>query len=128
MKKLLMLSVAFVTFSMPQAFAQEEKQTRGGKMFEETDTNNDGIISKEEFKVHHEQKMEEWFAKLDTNGDGKITEAEVKDGKAKMRERMKQKVEQNQEKAGESAPAETPAEPPAETPVEAPAADAPASE
>lgn len=52
-----------------------------GKMFEETDTNNDGVISHEEFSA----KAERRFKKIDTDGDGKITKEEVKNHHAVMK-------------------------------------------
>ena len=51
----------------------ERMQQRIGSV----DTNEDGIVSKDEFKATRVAKRAERFAKKDTNGDGALTEDEV---------------------------------------------------
>jgi hypothetical protein len=82
-----------------------------GKMFKETDTNGDGMMSKEEFMAFHEKR----FGDMDTSGDGQISADEAKAKAKEWREKMKEKRKEWQEKkdaakpegeAPEAAPAE----------------------
>ena len=106
MKKLALMSAAAVlAFGVSPAFAEHHEGGKHdghkGKMFEESDANGDGVISKDEFKAHHEKKMDEWFSKLDQDGDGNVTKEEIKAGREKMHERMKDKMKERREKRQE---------------------------
>jgi len=46
--------------------------------WQDADTNKDGVISKEEFMVKHQERAEKMFTKLDANKDGKVDAAERK--------------------------------------------------
>lgn len=69
-------------------------------MFKSADTNNDGKLSHEEFKAHHDKRMEEMFRKMDTNGDGFVDEAEKKSMHEKMHEHRKEHCERKGGQAG----------------------------
>lgn len=71
------------------AFANHGDGKGHGAMFKEADTNNDGKITYDEFKVQHEKRMGEMFKKLDANADGAIDEAERTAAHEKMREHRK---------------------------------------
>lgn len=45
--------------------------------FTDMDTDNNGSISFDEFKAHHEQKLKDKFAKIDSDGNGSISQAEL---------------------------------------------------
>lgn len=64
-----------------------------GKMFERTDTNGDGVISREEFSA----KAERRFKKMDANSDGKVTKEEAKNHHAAMREKYKKHHQENKD-------------------------------
>ncbi len=88
MKKFASLSAVGVMVALfaGQAMAEGPKGEHGkrhGQMFEETDTNKDGIVTREEFHAQGDKL----FAKLDTNGDGKITKAERDAKHAEMKEK-----------------------------------------
>lgn len=70
----LALSLATALFA-GQALAEhhEGKGHHKGHMFEETDTNKDGKITKAEFQAQGDKI----FAKMDTDGDGVITKEET---------------------------------------------------
>ncbi len=79
MKKTTVLALSLATALFAgQALAEHHEGKEGpgghrkGQMFEETDTNKDGVVTKAEFHAQGD-KM---FAKLDANGDGKITKDE----------------------------------------------------
>ncbi len=50
---------------------------------QDSDTNKDGIISRDEFMSSRLARAEQHFAKTDANGDGKIEQAEREAMKAK---------------------------------------------
>lgn len=50
-----------------------------GEMFEATDTNKDGVVTKDEFKARGDEK----FSKLDINKDGVVTKEEMTQEAAK---------------------------------------------
>ncbi len=130
MRKFLLLAAsAFVVTAAAPAFAEDaapaatvpatteaSKETskdashkgphRGKSLFERGDTNNDGVVTKEEFLA----QSEESFKALDTDGDGKITKAEVEAKRQKMKERYQQRKKQMGDKpvpGGQDAPATT---------------------
>lgn len=77
----LAVSVSFAT----AADAEKKAEKNAGKgnpeeMFKKLDTNNDGFLSLEEFKVGKKDpaKAEAAFKKHDLNGDGKISLEEFK--------------------------------------------------
>lgn len=79
-KKMLVLSVAGIVLST-SAFASDKKhegredhQYRHEEMFKETDVDNDGKISKQEFTA----KSEKHFDQMDKNKDGYLTQDEIK--------------------------------------------------
>ena len=62
-----------------------------GKMFEKHDTNDDGVISKEEFMSEAEAR----FAQMDSDGDGNFSKEEAEAFHEKMREKMKEYKDKN---------------------------------
>lgn len=88
MKYLLSTVSVLAMFSIFNAHAHDAHE--GDRMhdgFAQADTNKDGKISYEEFRIAHEKRAEEMFKKMDANGDGFIDEAERKDFHEKMREK-----------------------------------------
>lgn len=76
-KTILALSLVTATAFAGHALAEGHegkgpRHHRGDHMFEQTDTNKDGVVTKAEFRAQGDKL----FAKLDTNGDGKITKEE----------------------------------------------------
>lgn len=72
----------------------------GGKMFEESDTDGDGKISKAEWVASAEKR----FGEIDADGDGAVTKEEMKahhekmkEHRKEMREKMKDKMEEGSE-------------------------------
>jgi Ca2+-binding EF-hand superfamily protein len=98
-----LLSSAVALFSMG-AQANHHEGKAHGDMFKEADTNADGKVSLEEFKVQHEKRMNEMFKKLDTNSDGFIDEAEKKAGHDKMRAMRKEHGKNHHEKMDNTPP------------------------
>lgn len=94
MKKITVMALSLATALFAgQALAEHHEgkgpggiDSKRGNMFEESDTNKDGAVTKEEFRAQGDKL----FAKLDTNGDGKIDtsehEARVKEWQAKRAE------------------------------------------
>lgn len=89
-KALMMAAVAAFALSAPVMANESNKDTtlqiKVDKKFSETDTNGDGMISKNE----HEEKGGEKFSDADTNSDGSLSKAEVT---AHMRKEWSEKKE-----------------------------------
>lgn len=64
-------------------------ERRGKEMFDKTDTDKDGFISKAEMAASQKERMEEMFNKTDNNKDGKLSPEELKKGREAMREKFK---------------------------------------
>lgn len=60
--------------------SKDEFEARGGEMFSKMDTNKDGIVTKLEMSQAAQKKAaehaEKRFTRMDSNNDGKITQAE----------------------------------------------------
>ena len=92
-----------LALSASGAFAAETAPTQGkgvvpheGKMFQENDTNNDGAISKDEWRV----RGDKMFSETDANSDGKLTQEEMKAHREKNRAAWKEKREERKENMG----------------------------
>lgn len=92
-----------------------EFEKRGKEMFEKTDTNKDGFLSREEMAASQKERMDEMFEKTDTNKDGKLSPEELKAGREAMREKFKAKYKGDKHGGPEEGkPSDKPAEKPAE--------------
>jgi hypothetical protein len=85
----------FAGQAMAEHHDSGHKGHKPGKMFETADTNNDGVVTKDEFHA----QVDKMFAKIDTNGDGKITA----DEREAMKEQRKAKRKEYKEKKGHNA-------------------------
>ncbi len=93
-KWILMMGAAALVLQASPVLADNHGGKHHGKMFEKHDTNGDGVISKEEFLSHAEDR----FSKMDTDGDGSVTKEEGEAAKAKMKEKWKEKREKMKER------------------------------
>ncbi|MEZ5814187.1 MAG: hypothetical protein R3E13_05610 [Alphaproteobacteria bacterium] len=98
MKKLLAFTAVALVISMSPALADHHGGAghHKGKMFEKHDLNGDGVISKEEFLSHAEDK----FGKMDADGNGEISKDEAEAAHAKMKEKWKERREKDTEDGG----------------------------
>lgn len=93
MKTMILTSTLLISFLGFYTLAHAEEDFKNKEAhFREADTNNDGKISFDEFKVQHEKHMSERFKKVDANGDGYIDEAERKAAHEKMRALRKEQA------------------------------------
>lgn len=92
----LMLSVA-LTFCLSQAAYADHHEVDGKHcqhkthMMQDTDTNKDGAISRDEFMAGHQARADKMFAKMDANNDGVIDATERKTMHANMGDRCNKK-------------------------------------
>lgn len=76
--------------------SKEEWIAKGDKMFAEIDTNKDGKLAHDEMKAHHEKKREEW----------KERREERKEHMEERKDKLKEKLEKLEKKADPATPAE----------------------
>jgi hypothetical protein len=89
----LMLTVAQGAMAehTPDHKGEGKKGPRGGeKMFSKIDTNNDGVITKDEMIAFHSAE----FDKVDADKDGKLTKEEMKTFHKAQKEERKAKMEE----------------------------------
>jgi hypothetical protein len=94
MQKAMLLAAAALVFQASPVLAQgpqggSQDGPRKDKMFEMHDTNSDGVISKDEFLTHAEDR----FGKMDADSDGSVTKEEGQAAWEKMKERHKERKE-----------------------------------
>jgi hypothetical protein len=68
---------------------QERKQERREKMFEETDSNKDGFLTREEMRAAHEKRQDKMFENLDSDKDGRLSKEELAKGRDDMKKKFK---------------------------------------
>jgi Ca2+-binding EF-hand superfamily protein len=90
MKSIFPLIAAALAISMAApAFA--EGPGGKGRMFEEADTNGDGVISQAEHSAFSAQRSAEMFSKMDADGDGSISKEEAMVARKHMRDMRKER-------------------------------------
>ena len=94
MRKLTIALVAISALTAGLAFADEGQKSCKHEHVFNTDSNKDGVVTREEFKAANEKMADEHFKRMDTNGDGKVDQAERKT----FHERMRQHRQEWQEK------------------------------
>lgn len=105
MKKSLVLSLStcLIVLISSSIFAGENahkehkgkghKHSKIGKMFDQTDVNEDGQLELSEFLAHAEER----FKSMDLNQDGYVTKEEGLDAHRQMREKRKQERKEKHE-------------------------------
>lgn len=102
MKTIQMITVIALTLGLSQvAYADHHEgdhKSADGKHcnhkkhgMQDSDTNKDGAISREEFNKAHMAQADEMFAKMDANKDGKIDQAEREAIKMNMKDHCMKK-------------------------------------
>jgi EF hand len=104
MKKMMLCSLGLIAaLATSSAFATEppapapDAAHKGSKMFEENDSNKDGVISKDEWRA----RGDKMFSDTDANNDGKLSKEEIKAHHDKKRAEWKDRREDRKEKMGE---------------------------
>lgn len=105
MKTKLMILGAAVVLTPTLALADHHK---GGdmhhdkdKMFEEADSNSDGVLSWDEYLAMKEDWIRKKFDKKDADGDGSISKAEMDAAHEKRKDHMKDKMKDHKKKHGD---------------------------
>ncbi len=75
-------------------------EKRGREMFEKTDADKDGYLSKEEMAESQRARMEEMFEKTDADKDGKLSPEELKKGRESMRNKFREKYKEHKDGSG----------------------------
>ncbi len=97
MKKKIILGamIAAIPFAFAgMAMADHHGGKKMDRMFEKHDTDQDGVISKEEFLAHAEKR----FIDMDEDGNNEISKEEAKAHKEKMKEKWKDKKKKHDKK------------------------------
>ncbi len=103
MKKMTLYSLSLISaFAATSAFATEAptppvgEKNQAEKKLNENDTNNDGFISRDEWRT----KGDQVFGEIDTDKDGKLSKDERKSHHEKKRAEWKERREDRREKMG----------------------------
>ncbi len=76
--------------AMEQQMSMQDNMKKGPM----ADANQDGFITKEEMMDMHKKRVDRLFEKADKNNDGKLSKEEWKEGKKAMRAEMKDRKEE----------------------------------
>jgi hypothetical protein len=89
-----------------------DRPDRGARMFEETDTNKDGFVTRDEMLAKQQARLDEMFTTVDTDKDGKLSRDEMQKGRELMRAKWKARLEAERKADGapETAPVPAPAQ------------------
>ena len=79
------LTIALMSLAPVAAMAADAPHDKMGH-WKEADTNNDGVISKQEYQASQDKR----FKDIDTSGDGNISQDEMQAHRAKMKEHFQQ--------------------------------------
>ena len=99
----ILISIAMFTLLGSSAIANEhdgkgKKKNKVGKMFDSTDTNQDGQLELSEFLSHAEAR----FKSMDLNQDGYVTKDEGLEAHKAMREKRKAERKNKQSESTDS--------------------------
>ncbi len=97
MKKLTLAAASALTLALAVPMIAQAGGHKGGKHFEQMDTNGDGTITRAEVEL---QAIES-FGKSDTNADGFLTQEELKAAHEAHRAEMKAKKAEREDKMAE---------------------------
>ncbi len=104
LQKLAVWAAVLMLFAVGQTYAEDAAPTAGHPMRKmNADTNNDGKVTRDEFRAAQEKRSDAMFKRMDTNGDGVIDQDEKKAAGEKMRERREHRRDMH-EKAGADTP------------------------
>lgn len=96
MKKItLLFASAVLLISFTNIANAHSKKYCYKKNFEKSDTNGDGVITKDEMIDFATKRAKMNFEEADLNNDGKITAEEHKSAKEKSKEKRKEKKKEN---------------------------------
>ncbi len=85
------------SFSFAHPESPENRSQGFDSKFKNTDTNSDGLISKEEFRISHQQRMEKHFAKSDLDNDNHLSKKEMKKSFRHMKSKLNKNCRMNKE-------------------------------
>lgn len=94
----LMLASAPVLANEGPGGPDGHKGPRHEERFKQSDTNGDGVLSRDEFLAENAKRAGDIYGKLDANSDGKLTQEEMKTGHEKMRAKMKERWQEKKAK------------------------------
>jgi Ca2+-binding EF-hand superfamily protein len=99
MNRNLVLAAAVLALGTVPLFAAEgdapaDRGAREGEMFKRLDTNNDGVLTKDELEARGAQRVAQSFDKLDRDKDGMVTQEEMKEARTTRMAAMKEHAEE----------------------------------
>lgn len=105
-QSVLVIILAVVAILQPAKAEEEQGEGRlGGIMFEITDADGDGMISREEYIEAAVRRAERSFERLDSNSDRYISKEEAEEAGRKLREFLQKRREtiqqQNEQSRGQ---------------------------
>ena len=86
----LILALTFL-IALPSYSNPTNEKNNFGKMrrrFEKIDTNNDGLLSKDEMIEAHRNRIDKIFLKFDVDGDSKLSKKELRSVRKEMQKKI----------------------------------------
>lgn len=87
----LMMGMMGTTAALAEDAPKMDQKPMG--MFRDADTDKDGFLTRAELDAAHKKRLDEMFENTDANKDGKLSKEEMKAGREKMRAKWKERRE-----------------------------------
>ena len=87
------------SFAVAHPEPPENRPKGSDNKFNSADKNSDGLISKEEFRISHQKRMEKHFARLDLNNDNHLSKDEMKKTFKRMAPKLRRDFRTDEEKS-----------------------------
>jgi len=90
-------------FAAAESAAPPDRSAREAEMFQRLDTNQDGVLTKDELQAKGAKRVAQSFDKLDRDKDGMVTQDEMREARTTRMAEMKEHAEERFKAADKNA-------------------------